>query len=159
TMQNGTLSQLGNTWCGILIGTDWIGLSGNDLANIANVLSADLNNVYVITDRLQQAHVNAQVMTRLFATKMKDDPLFQVNGHAMTDAKTLYYFGVSLGGIQGTTFMALQPDIVRGVLNVPGAEWSLLIPRSKDFAPLAIFLNGALPDPLDRQIAIAASQS
>ena len=159
TMQTPTLVELGNAWCAILIGTDWIGLSNDDLGNIANVLAKDLNNVYVITDRLQQAHVNAQVMTRLFATKMKDDPLFQTNGHPMTDAKALYYFGVSLGGIQGTTFMALQPDIVRGVLNVPGAEWSLLIPRSKDFAPLSIFLKGALSDPLDRQIAIAASQS
>src|SRR5258706_14021435 len=155
-MKAPTLVQLGNAWCAILIGTDWIGLSNNDLGNIAGSLGKDLNNVYVITDRLQQAHVNAQVMTRLFTTKIKDDPLLQMAGRPMTDAKTLYYFGVSLGGIQGTTFMALQPDIVRGVLNVPGAEWSLLIPRSKDFAPLSIFLKGALPDPLDRQIAIAA---
>ncbi|HEY2511760.1 MAG TPA: hypothetical protein VGI39_12920, partial [Polyangiaceae bacterium] len=159
TMSNSTLTSLGNQWCQILVGTDWIGLSSNDLTNVANSLAADLNNVYIITDRLQQAHVNALVMTRTFITKMKNDPLLQVGGHPMTDASELYYFGVSLGGIEGTTFMTLQEDIVRGVLNVAGADWSMLIPRSTDFNSFAIFLNAALPDPLDRQVAIAASQS
>jgi hypothetical protein len=90
---------------------------------------------------------------------MKNDPAFQVNGHAMTDASQLYYFGVSNGGIQGTTFMALQPDIVRGTLNVAGGEWSLLIPRSTDFNDFFLLLYAGLNDAVDRQIALAVSQS
>ncbi len=159
TMSNTTLTSLANQWCFLLIGTDWIGLSSNDYANLPGALGADLNNVDVITDRLQQAHVNAQVMTRTFMNTMKNDPVFQINGHAITDASTLYYFGVSLGGIQGTTFMGLQPDILRGTLNVAGSVWSLLIPRSTDFGDFAILLYAALPDAVDRQVALAASQS
>jgi len=159
TMSNTTLTSLANQWCLVLIGTDWIGLSSNDFANLPNALGSDLNNVDIITDRLQQAHVNAQVMTRTFMTTMKNDPVFQVNGHPITDASQLYYFGVSLGGIQGTTFMALQPDILRGTLNVAGSVWSLLIPRSTDFSDFFLLLYAGLPDAVDRQVALAVSQS
>jgi pimeloyl-ACP methyl ester carboxylesterase len=158
-MSNTTLTAFANTSCLLLIGTDWIGMSSNDLTTLPTVLGADLNNVYVVTDRLQQAHLNAQVMTRMFTTSMKDDPVFQINGHAMTDASELYYLGVSLGGVQGSTFMALQPDIVRGVLDVGGAEWSLLIQRSAEFDQLSLLLFLALPDALDRQVALTVSQS
>jgi hypothetical protein len=159
TMSNSTVKELGNSWCMVLIGTDWIGLSSSDVTNLPGSLESDLNNVYIVTDRLQQAHVNAQVMTRLFMTSMKNDPVFQINGKPITDASQLYYFGVSLGGIEGTTFMALQPDILQGTLNVAGTEWSLLIPRSADFAPFNTLFDIALQDPLDQQVALAGSQS
>jgi hypothetical protein len=158
-MSNTTLTAFANSSCLLLIGTNWIGMSTEDLTTLPDVLALDLNNVYVVTDRLQQAHVNAQVMTRTFQTSMKNDPILQIDGHPITDASEIYYLGVSLGGVQGSTFMALQPDILRGVFDVGGAEWSLLIQRSADFDPLSLLLFLALPDALDRQIALAVSQS
>ena len=119
----------------------------------------DLNGFPIVTDRLQQAHVNAQVLTRLFLTRMKDDAMLQTGGHAITDGSEIYYYGISDGGIQGGTFMGLSRDIVRGVLNVPGSEWSLMIYRSHDFAPLKTFLDAVYPDFLDQQVLIAALQS
>jgi hypothetical protein len=153
------LEQVGNQACVVFIATDWIGLSSNDLSNIANTLPQDLNNVYLVTDRLQQAHVNAQVMTRLFLDTLKDDPALAVNGKPVADGSNISYFGISLGGISGNTFMALSPDIERGVLNVPGCEWSLLINRSTDFAPIAPILNAAAPDPVNIQLLMALLQS
>jgi hypothetical protein len=155
----GPLEQLSQDMCAVFIGTDWIGLSTKDVAAVGNALAVDLNGVYIVTDRLQQAHVNAQVMTRTFLTQIKDDPALAVNGHPLTDGHEAYYLGVSLGGIEGGTFMALSPDVVRGVLNVPGSTWSLLIFRSTDFGLLKPILEGSLPDPLDRQIAIGLTQS
>jgi hypothetical protein len=153
------LQQVANEACVVFIGTDWLGLSSPDLATLANYLPQDLNNVYLVTDRLQQAHVNAQVMTRLFMTTLKNDPALAVNGHAVTDASNVTYFGISDGGIQGGTFMALSPDVLRGVLNVPGCEWSLLINRSVDFAPLAPIISSVIPDPVNAQIVISLLQS
>jgi hypothetical protein len=153
------LEQVANQACVVFIGTDWIGLSSNDVSNIANTLPQDLNNVYLVTDRLQQAHVNAQVMTRLFLDTLKDDPALQVNGQPVTDGSVVSYFGISLGGISGNTFMALSPDIERGVLNVPGCEWSLLINRSTDFAAIAPILDAAVPDPVNTQLLMALLQS
>jgi hypothetical protein len=151
--------QVGDTLCMVQIGTDWIGLSSADVATLSTVVLNDLNQIEIITDQLQQAHLNAQVMTRLFLTRIKDDPLLQVNGKPVTDGKEVYYYGISDGGIQGGTFLALSEDVIRGVLNVPGCEWSLMMFRSHDFASLKPLLSGIYPDPLDQQLAIALSQS
>ena len=145
--------------CAVGMATDWIGLSATDLPVIAQFLASDLNNVYIVTDRLQQAHVNAQIMTRMMLTQFKNDPAMALNGKPVTDGSQVYYYGISNGGIQGGTFMALSKDIVRGVLNVPGCEWSLLIYRSTDFNQLKPLLNSSYPDPLDAQVIILASQS
>jgi hypothetical protein len=159
TLAMPVFADVSDRFCMILIGTDWIGLSTEDVGILATYVLPDLNKVYIITDRLQQAHVNFQVMQRLFAKAIKDDDALKVDGHAITDGKEVYYFGVSNGGVQGGTFMALSPDVTRGVLNVPGCEWSLMIWRSTQFNPINPLLGNLYPDPLDRQLLVAASQA
>lgn len=159
TLSGGPAMAAANDLCTIFIGTDWIGLASEDIKRLPDLLTSDLNNFYVISDRLQQAQLNALVMTRLFLTKIKDDPALQVAGHAITDGAATYYFGVSDGGIQGGTFMALTPDIVRGVLNVPGSEWTLMLYRSVDLGRFGGLLSLTYPDALDRQVAITITQS
>jgi hypothetical protein len=145
--------------CMIWIGTDWIGLATDDIMILATYILPDLNKVYILTDRLQQGHVNNQVMTRLFRTALKDDDALKVDGHTITDGKEVYYFGVSNGGVQGGTYMALSKDVTRGTFNVPGCEWSFMIFRSTQFNPINPFLDSLYPDPLDRQLLVAASQA
>jgi hypothetical protein len=159
TLSSAALEEAANTYCGIFIGTDWIGLASEDVANVTQIISNDLNNVYVVTDRLQQAHVNINTMTRVFLKQIVNDPALAYNGAPITDGKEVYYFGISNGGIQGGTFMGLNPDVVRGVLNVPGCEWTLLMYRSADFNQLKTLLTLTMPDPLDQQNAIASLQS
>jgi len=150
--------QLGQDLCMVQIGTNWIGLSQADLATIAGTVFPDFNQLHIITDRLQQAHINAQVLTRLVLQRIKDDPALALNGTPVIDGSTAYYFGISNGGIQGGTYMALSEDVTRGALNVPGAEWSLLMFRSFDFAQLVSLLNVVLPDALDQQILVTLFQ-
>jgi hypothetical protein len=153
------MQRLGNQECAVWAATDWTGLSTNDIADIARGISADLNSVYMIQDRLQQAQVNHLVMTRQLLSKLKDDPALSVGGRAVIDPTRAYYFGISNGGIEGVGLLALGPDLQRGVLNVPGADWSLLIWRSTDFNSFKPLLFGALPDQLDAQIYIGLIQS
>jgi hypothetical protein len=103
--------------------------------------------------------VNFQVLTRLAMNALRQDPAFQVNGHPAYDPSQRYYWGASNGGIQGATYLALSSDIDRGVLNVPGAAWSLLMWRSYDFLPALILLQATYPDPLDEQNVMALTQS
>ena len=145
--------------CMIQIGTDWIGLASYDFSTVAQNVIADLNQFPIVSDRLQQAHVNAQTLVRLFLKQMKNDAMLQVAGHPITDGSEIYYYGISDGGIQGGTFMALSRDVTRGVLNVPGCDWNLMMMRSHDFQGLKTFLNSVYPDYLDQQILIAALQS
>jgi hypothetical protein len=152
--------QLGEYLCMVQIGTNWIGLSSDDLPTLAGTVFPDFNQLHIITDRLQQAHVNAQVLTRLVLTKLKDDPALALGSGSASiiDGSTAYYFGISDGGIQGATYMALAQDVSRAALNVPGAEWSLLMFRSFDFDQLLALLNVNLPDKLDEQILVALFQ-
>ena len=45
----------------------------------------------------------------------------------------MYYYGISLGGIMGTWFSALTPDIERFGLDVPAINFSCLLQRSTQF--------------------------
>jgi hypothetical protein len=159
TLPDSRILTVADDACMVLAGTDWIGLATPDLQAIVNIVLPDLNKVYYITDRLQQAHVNAQVMTRLLMTTIREDAALQVGGHAVIDPAALYYFGVSNGGVQGGTYMAISPYVARGVLNVPGCEWNLMMYRSTDFNMLYPLLDVIFPDALDRQLLIAGLQS
>ena len=44
------------------------------------------------------------------------------DGHPDLDASQISYFGQSFGGIYGSIFMAVEPDVHAGVLNVPGGS-------------------------------------
>jgi hypothetical protein len=140
--------------CAVWAAADWWGLSTADIAPLAQQVAADLNNVYRVQDRLQQAMVNNLVVARLMLTKIKDDPALG----GTLDGTRGYYYGISNGGIQGTGLMALSPDLSRGVLNVPGANWSLLIWRSTDFNGLKPLVTSALTDAFDAQIYIGLLQ-
>jgi hypothetical protein len=144
--------------CMVAVGTDWLGVTMNDYLNIASTVLPDANQFGLITDRLQQAHVNFQVLTRLALNALASDPAFMVNGHPAYDTSRVYYWGASNGGIQGATYLALSPDIDRGVLNVPGAVWSAMIWRSSHFATAITLLTEAYPDRLDQQVLIGLSQ-
>jgi hypothetical protein len=54
--------------------------------------------------------------------------------------------------------MGLTPDIERGVLNVPGGEWTLMLYRSTDLGQFSSLLNLFFRDGLDRQVAVTATQ-
>ena len=80
-------------------------------------------------------------------------------GRMTIDKSRIYYYGISNGGIQGVGALALSPHFARGALNVPGGFWSSMMWRSADFSQFALFLAGNYPDPLDRQLLVALSQS
>jgi hypothetical protein len=159
TLNAPALERFANAYCSIVVATDWLGLATDDVGTLAAILPSDFNRIYTVTDRLQQAHVNAQVMTRMLLSRIKDDPALALDGRPLTDGSEVYYFGVSNGGIQGAAYLALSRDVTRGVLDVAGGEWSLMMFRCSDFRLLLHLMAAALPDPLDRQIAIAALQS
>lgn len=58
-------------------------------------------------------------------------------GGAALDGSKRYYFGGSQGGILGASLMAINTDITRGLLAVPGQSYNLLLNRSVNFDPFA----------------------
>ncbi len=151
--------QLIDQLCMVQVGTNWVGLSADDIPNIADTVLPDFSHFDLVTDRLQQAEINFLVLARLAINELKDDPELMLNGQPITDGSQIYYYGISQGGIMGGTFMGLAPDVQRGALNVPGGDFSLTLTRSADFNSLKKLLNITYPVQRDQEVLIALSQS
>jgi len=152
--QRGLIDRL----CMVQVGTDWVGLSTNDFSNAANA-ATDLDTFPTITDRLQQAQVNFLVLAHYAKTKLKDHPALQLNGRSIVDGSEVYYYGISQGGIEGGTFLALSTDVERGVLSVGAGIYSLLLPRSTNFRAFKVILDGAYASSRDQQLLLSMLQS
>jgi hypothetical protein len=70
------------------------------------------------------------------------------DGVADLDSSRIYYFGQSQGGIYGTLFMAVEPDVRAGVLNVAGGP---LLDVSR-LEPVGNVVSSLLPLVLGSQV-------
>ncbi|MCL4232937.1 MAG: hypothetical protein KJ042_00280 [Deltaproteobacteria bacterium] len=143
----------------VMIATDWIGLSEGDLELIIEELLPDLNRIRLVTDRLQQSLVNNLAMTEMALADLQFDDQIDVGDHDLLDDARVHYYGVSLGGIQGASFVAISQRLDRAVLAVPGAVWSNLLSRSVNWLLVKVLMDVFYPDPLIQQIGIAVMQS
>ncbi|MFA5938255.1 MAG: hypothetical protein WC809_02775 [Sinimarinibacterium sp.] len=156
---NGQASDFGNVYGLMNCAADWFGFASGDLPNVASVL-VDLSNFPVIPDGSQQGMVNQMFLARLLthANGFAANPLFQVNGQPVFDRREVFYHGNSQGGILGGVLVAASKDINRGVLGVPGMNYSTLLTRSTDFTTYSIPLYLSYPDDLDRVLNFALMQ-
>jgi len=137
--------------------TDWRGLSGQDLfwvaGQILGIGTNQLNNFPALPDRLRQGMLNTLVLGRMMKHGLFNvDPAFQVEGEGVFPgpAEEMYYYGISLGGIMGTWYAALMPDIERYGIDVPAINFSFLLQRSTQFEAFeAIFDGIGLTDPTE----------
>lgn len=142
----------------VAVATDWIGLSTNDLLRIAGELSADLNRIGIITDQLQQALINTLVLTKLAKGPISEDPQIKVGQGPLVDTTQIYYWGASLGGIEGSSFISISDDIARAAFGVPGCSWATMFTRSIVFPPVKSLLEPHYPDPMAFSIAFSIFQ-
>lgn len=151
--------------------TDWrglaLGITGPDaLGLVVNVLGTPasghkFNNFSALPDRLKQGVVNTLVLSRMLKSgyfnrltafqRTSGDPASGV----FSPAAEMFYFGVSLGGIYGTMYAALNQDTIRHNVDVPAMNFSLLEQRSTQFPVfLDIIKNLGLRDPMDLAILL-----
>jgi hypothetical protein len=152
------IQRLSQQFGAVVIATDWIGLSSNDIQRIAGEVAPDLNRITIITDQLQQALVNAITLTKLAKGKLADDPALIEAAPRLVDPTRVYYWGASLGGIQGSSFISLSNDIARAAFGVPGSAWSTMLTRSIVFPPVKAFIELDYPDPLDLMLLMTIAQ-
>ncbi len=152
----------------VMVATDWIGLSQHEdpvaqgsNGALADVLS-DFSKLPFSTDRLQQALVNNMVLARTMRGLIVKDPAMTVSGKAgdapVADATRLTYYGISLGGIMGMSFMGYDPDITRGVLGCGAGFWSVLLERSSNWRLADLVLPENYPDRLDQELLLSLAQ-
>ncbi len=89
---------------------------------------------------------------------LASDPALDMQTHSAVDPSRVYYVGSSQGGIMGSVLMAISPDIQRGILDVPGQPYNLLLNRSVDFESYINLLVATYDNPIDIQFGLALVQ-
>jgi len=162
----------------VLCATNWWGLDEFDVPSLVYMAVFNNTDFSIVPDRCQQGVLNFMVLTRLMTGgAFANDPAVIFNGKSVINTTLVsystYYLsyitrhctslislslslspcdtdGNSQGGIMGGTFMSTTPDILSGVLGVPGAPFSLLLPRSQDFADFYDIFKIKYGNQLDR---------
>jgi pimeloyl-ACP methyl ester carboxylesterase len=143
----------------IVFATDWIGMADDDVNNIVGLLSTGhVDDFHTVPDRLQQGFFNAFAAMRMMQGGFADDPIMQGSNGSMVEPEDPWYFGGSQGGIFGTCYMALSPDVTRGVLAVPGQPYNLLLNRSVNFSQFFTLIDAIYTDKLDTRFFVELVQ-
>ncbi|HEX8205989.1 MAG TPA: hypothetical protein VF587_08030 [Solirubrobacteraceae bacterium] len=130
-INQGQLKDLGAEHGFLFCAPDWNGMAFKDIPTIVQVLQ-DLSRFPALTDHVQQGYLGFLFLGRamLHQDGIFTDPAFE---GVDVDRSALFYDGNSQGGIYGGALTAISPDIRRGVLGVPGMNYSTLLQRSVDF--------------------------
>jgi hypothetical protein len=94
--------------------------------------AAPPNGIVSSRDGLRQTVADLMQLVRVIQGGMDVDG----DGIADLDPGRIYYFGQSFGGIYGTKFIAVEPDVRAGVPNVPGGAIIEIVRLSPTFRPL-----------------------
>jgi hypothetical protein len=152
--------QLGTDEGVLTCATDWTGMMEDDVPTAIQALG-DLSKFQPLPDGLQQGFLNFIYLGRLLMQPdgLSSDPAFQFSGNSVIDhSQGLYYYGNSQGGIAGGALTAVEPDLTRTVLYVPGMNYSTLLTRSVDFADYSLVLYPSYPNESERPLLLAMIQ-
>lgn len=143
--------------CMVVIGTAMRGMADVDVPNVALALN-DANNGNLVFDVLVQGMMNHVALVQIARGPMANGLFAKSGGGSLVDPSRVYYYGISQGGIMGTTVCGIDPVISKCVLQVGAINYSLLLERSRDWPTYRTTLNGAYPDPYDDVMVINLMQ-
>ena len=143
--------------CMVVVGTDMRGMSTPDVPNVILAL-ADANNGPGIFDALVQGMINHVALVQIARGPMAQTLFRKQGNQPLVDPDRFYYYGISQGGIMGTTVCAIDPVIERCVLQVGAINYSLLLERSSDWPTYQLVLGGSYRNPLDVALLINLMQ-
>ncbi|HUS27792.1 MAG TPA: hypothetical protein VMZ53_04770 [Kofleriaceae bacterium] len=147
--------------CAVAVGTDLRGMSEVDVPNVALALN-DGNDGHLIFDTLIQGMMNHIALVQIAKGPMAaaGSGLFRKNGdQPLIDPDKFYYYGISQGGIMGTTICGIDPVIKKCVVQVNGINYSMLLERSADWPQYAVILQGGYGNPLVTALMINLMQN
>lgn len=140
----------------LYFGLNLVGMSTEDVDNIIGI-TYDANRFVWLADRLHQGLLESILLGRAMRRVLPTMPQLAEWGVTVDPARS-YYEGNSQGGIFGATHVALSLDVTRGMLGVPGQNYSTLLERSVDFTPFFGVLGAAYPRRVDQVLLLALMQ-
>ncbi|MFO0661136.1 MAG: hypothetical protein U0165_15080 [Polyangiaceae bacterium] len=161
--RDGYLAEMADFKNYVTISVNFTGFAEEDLDGVQTVLVGDPGKFEKYTGRQHQGVINSLLAMRMLKGRFVKEPLaqFDMNGEmksALDPSQGCFYRGDSQGGIYGGTYMAVSTDVTRGLLGEPGAPYSLLLNRSKDFGPFFFVLQNTMSTAKGIQMALAMVQ-
>lgn len=151
-LRNGEYARdLAQDGCLIVAGTPWTGMSNDDIPTALLALN-DLNKGWGYGERIFQGIVNTIALEQLLRGKLATELFVDGQGQSIVDTSRVYFLGVSMGHVLGSTFMTFDPFITRGTLHVGGANWALMFERSNSWAAYGLPLKSSYDTLLDAVI-------
>ena len=154
---SGAIREQAAAACVVTLGTDMRGMSSRDIGAVASALT-DFNLADEVFEVLVQGIVNHVVLTQVARGAMAESLFVDEQGASLVDPERVYYYGLSQGHIFGTSVIAHDPVIQRGVVGVGGGNYSLMLERSSDWPTYRNIVIGAYPDTLDLVLLINLMQ-
>lgn len=155
-LQSGENIEIAHEHDLIIFGWNMIGMSSEDVPRILTILT-DLSWYPWLSDRLHQGLLDGLMLARGMRGRLATLPEIVDRG-IVVDPEQLYYSGHSQGGIYGASYIALSTDTQRGLVGVPGQNYSTLLERSVDFDPFILGIRGSYPDRPDQLVMLATVQ-
>jgi len=159
---SGSVRNAAAAICVVAIGTDMRGMSTQDIGAVASALT-NVNNAGGVFEVLEQGLINhialVRVATGAMASRLFVDDPDAATPTSLVDPTKVYYYGLSQGAIFGTSVIAYDPVISRGVVGSGGGNYSMMLERSTDWPQYRNILLGAYPDNLDLVLLINLLQN
>lgn len=157
-VRSGSLDKIADALPAVLLAVDWTGMKDDDVAPITLAIGTDISDFATIPDRLHHGHMETLMAARALTTALGQDPVFQEGGVSLIDPSAVHFYGNSQGSVLGGATLALGSDYDRAILGVPGAPFSLLLPRAEGFIPFFFLLQAQYADPVDIAVLIPLMQ-
>jgi len=156
--QDGYLAVIADSKDFVAFGVDLVGMASEDASSLGTALVSDLGGFKNAVDRQHQGLLNSLLAMRLMRGRFAKEPQTFFNGKPTLDPSQGYYRGDSQGGIFGATYMAVSTDVTRGLLSVPGMNYSLLLNRSADFGFNFVLLGSTFQTGRNIQLVVSLLQ-
>ncbi len=144
----------------------WTGWTGDEVMYTFTGLGRFLEGSAASTAGLLQAVADGMAVSAALGSSLGDALAAESLGGEPNpaagrrpDVDAQFYVGGSLGGTVGMVYSSAHPDIAHGVLNVPGAGWTHMIPDSHTWEEfLGLILGTSYDDAIDEQLAMVMGQ-
>jgi hypothetical protein len=142
----------------VLATVPWWGMTRDDVPTLLDDLAFHTSDTFRFTDHLHQAMVNAIALSYALRGPLAEEPSLRRDGAPLYDPTFVGFYGISQGHILGGTYAALAPLVDHVVLGSGGAGLSFIMPRSWNFLPFLLAIEGLVKDPADVQKFMSISQ-
>lgn len=154
-IEDEALISFANEYNYILFSLDHLGRSSAERPEFESALTTGrFDRVGSLVARQQQGLIESILAMRM----MKQGFGLDVEYGPRVDAEQAYYYGLGQGGEFGVPYLALSPDVSRGVLDGAGLGRSLSLSRSSTFDGVVGAARSQLSDGRDWLLATALLQ-